>query len=142
MSDETQKIVEGARRDGRFSPEAFFFVYQALEFARYELDLGGSSDEAPPSSEEDPDRETSRHITGQQLCEAIRQFALRQFGYLAECVLKSWGITKTGDFGEIVYCLIQWELMKKTPNDRREDFDDVFDFHSGLCQSFRISLPD
>ena len=111
MSDETQKIVEGARRDGRFSPEAFFFVYQSLEFARHELDLGGSSDEAPPSSEEDPDRETSRHITGQQLCEALRQFALRQFGYLVECVLNSWGITKPGDFRCLLYCLLPLEFM-------------------------------
>ena len=42
-------------------------------------------------------------MTGQQLCEAIRQYALEQYGLMAQCVLNSCGVYTTGDFGEIVY---------------------------------------
>ena len=37
---------------------------------------------------------SSRHITGQQLCESCRQYAIDQYGYLARIVLDSWGIRK------------------------------------------------
>ena len=32
--------------------------------------------------------------------------------------------------------------MRKTPQDRREDFDDVYDFDQAFCQQFRIVLPE
>ena len=85
--------------------------------------------------------EEERHVTGQQLCEAIRQYAVGQYGMLAKNVLNEWGIRSTSDFGEIVFNLIDIGQMKKTDSDRREDFDDVFDFDEGLQRSFRISMP-
>ena len=48
-----------------------------------------------------------RHLTGQELCEAIRQYAVEEFGYLAKSVLNSWGVYKTRDFGNIVFNLIE-----------------------------------
>jgi uncharacterized repeat protein (TIGR04138 family) len=60
---------------------------------------------------------------------------------MAKCVLNSWGVHNTGDFGEIVFNLIRIGQMRKTKDDRREDFDDVFDFESGLTQSFQIKHP-
>jgi uncharacterized repeat protein (TIGR04138 family) len=51
-------------------------------------------------------------------------------------------VTKTGDFGEIVFNLIGIGQMRKTSDDRREDFDDVFDFDTGLEQSFKITRPE
>ena len=68
--------------------------------------------------------------------------ALEQYGLMAQTVLSSWGVTKTGDFGEIVFNLIGVGRMRKTPQDRREDFDDVFDFETGLNQSFRITWQE
>ena len=83
-----------------------------------------------------------RHLTGQQLCEASRRYALEHYGLLAKTVLKSWGILGTHDLGEIVYNLIRVDLMKKSEQDRREDFDGVFDFEQGLDQAFEFSAPD
>ena len=57
-------------------------------------------------------------------------------------MLNSWGVTCTGDFGEIVFNLIRIKQMKKTKDDRREDFDDVFDFDAGFQHSFQISAAD
>jgi len=32
--------------------------------------------------------------------------------------------------------------MHKTPDDRREDFDDVYDFEDGLTRRFQITMPE
>ena len=82
--------------------------------------------------------ETARHISGQQLCQAMRIYAHEQYGLLAKNVLNHWGIETTGDFGEIVFNLIEIGEMRKTPYDRREDFNDVFDFRQGFEHSFEI----
>ena len=50
------------------------------------------------------------------------------FGFMAATVLESWGIRSTGDFGNIVFNLIEYNVFSKTESDRREDFTDIFDF--------------
>ena len=61
---------------------------------------------------------------------------------MAQMVLNNWGIESTGDVGEIVYNLIRIGLMKKSDNDRREDFENVFDFEQAFCNDFKITMPD
>jgi uncharacterized repeat protein (TIGR04138 family) len=53
--------------------------------------------------------------------------------------LRNWGVSRTGDFGDIVYNLIDIGLMKKSDNDRREDFDDVYDFAEAFDRHFKIT---
>jgi uncharacterized repeat protein (TIGR04138 family) len=60
---------------------------------------------------------------------------------MAMTVLHSWGVHRTGDFGNIVFNLIDIGEMSKTKHDRREDFDDVYDFETELRQEFRIEPP-
>ena len=60
---------------------------------------------------------------------------------MAKTVLGSWGVHKTGDFGEIVFNLIRIGQMRKTPRDHREDFEDVYDFETALTQGFKITPP-
>ena len=55
---------------------------------------------------------------------------------MAKVVLNSWGIKSTSDIGEIVYNMINVDLMRKSPADRREDFDDVFDFQKAFRDEF------
>ncbi|HEY1064784.1 MAG TPA: Minf_1886 family protein [Pirellulales bacterium] len=121
--------------DPRYSLPAYFFVFDALRYAHQHLSLGASSASDEPGEEE-------RHVTGQEFCEAIRQYALEQFGYMTKVVLNSWGVYSTGDFGEIVYNLIRHGRMKKTDEDRREHFDDVFDFQKEFVDRFRFPPPD
>ena len=144
-TDPARRFAELLSRDKRYKLEAYVFVGEALDYAQKTLGLGtsrpASSAAAPrdPESTDEPPQE--RHVTGQQLCEAVRLYALEQYGLMAKCVLNSWGVQCTGDFGEIVFNLIGIEQMRKTEEDRREDFDDVFDFDDGLTGSFKISLP-
>ena len=81
-------------------------------------------------------------MTGQQLCEACRLYAIEQYGYLAKIVLANWGIHSTSDFGELVYNLIRIEQMRKSENDRREDFDDVYSFDDAFEPEFEFAAKD
>lgn len=136
MLDPSHPIVELLRKDGRYTLDAYAFVFEALNFAQNVLELGTErpTERAEAGEEEAP----QRHVTGQELCEAIRRLALEQYGYMAKTVLNSWGVRRTGDFGEIVFNLIGIGQMHKTPHDRREDFDDVYDFDVALQQDFKI----
>ena len=93
----------------------------------------------PATNDEGAEEKQDHHLTGQQLCQAIREYALEQFGFMSKTVLNSWGIHNTGDFGEIVYNLIRVKEMRKSKTDRREDFDDQFDFEVAFQPRFEIS---
>lgn len=81
----------------------------------------------------------NRNVSGEDLCWALREFALRRWGMLARLVLGRWGITRTGDFGEIVFTLIEHGMMQKEPHDTLEHFKAVYDFHEAMDRSFRIT---
>ena len=69
-----------------------------------------------------------RHVSGQELMEGLQAFAKEQFGPMAKHVLNSWQIMRTEDFGEIVFELVDQGILRKTEDDRLEDFADRFDF--------------
>ena len=135
MLDPAHPLAELLRRDKRYRLGAYVFVYDALQYAQQQLGMGAPAATIRSAG----DTEEERHITGQQLCEAIRQYAVEQYGGLAKNVLAHWGVRSTGDFGEIVFNLISIGQMRKTDSDRREDFDNVFDFDEGLSRCLRIA---
>ena len=132
------------REDRRYYAEAYVFVWEALNFAQQELGMGAEHVSEPVEAvpEDDETRQPQRHVTGQDLCAAIRRYAVKQFGYMAKVVLNSWGIKTTGDFGEIVFNLIRIGRMRKTKDDRREDFDNLYDFDAAFVHEFKFSIKD
>ena len=137
MQESTHPLTELLRRDNRYRFDAYVFVFDALRYGQEKMDLGRLADSAQPASD-DPfdDEEQARHVTGQELCEAIRRYALEQYGLMAKSVLNHWGVRETGDFGEIVFNLIDIGQMRKTDSDRREDFEHVYDFDEALADRF------
>ena len=133
MSPSIRAIAELLDRDRRYKLEAYQFIREALAYAHDVLRLHELPAHESPAAEGE---EEPRHITGQQLCEACRLYALDQYGYLAKMVLNSWGLKTTGDFGEIVYNLIQIQQMRKSGTDRREDFDDAYSFEEAFKPQF------
>lgn len=77
-----------------------------------------------------PDSEggASRHVTGQQLCMGLRDFAIEQYGVLAPAVLASWHVHRTEDFGRMVFALVELGELSKTPRDSMDDFRGAYDF--------------
>ena len=144
MLDPSHPIVELLKKDRRYAFEAYVFVFDALGYAQRVLGIGTERPSEPvgdPSQENEEEPVTEQHVSGQQLCGAIRQLALEQYGYMAKTVLNSWGIRSTGDFGEIVFNLIGIGQMRKTPQDCREDFEDVYDFDTAFERDFKITPP-
>ena len=142
MLDPSHPIAQLLEEDRRYPFEAYVFVFEALHYAQHALNMGAEGPGGPsaePSGEEQPSAE--RHVTGQELCEAIRRYALEQYGYMAKTVLNNWGMHGTSDFGEIVFNLIRIGQMRKTPSDTRVDFENVFDFDAALKQEFKIKPP-
>lgn len=152
-SRQRERIVQLLSEDQRYAWEAYVFVREALFYAQEVLEMGSPPDEEAESTaefaaskfeveeagDEDEAKRPERHLTGQQLCQAIRNYALEQYGYMAQAVLNHWGVRSTGDFGEIVYNLIRIEEMKQSPTDRREDFDDVYDFDEAFRRNYQIT---
>ncbi len=114
-------------RDPRYSLEAYAFVLESLNLAR-ERKLREARRAARGGATRGRRKSVSGHVTGRQLCLAARRLALRDYGLLAAAVLNAWGLRSTSDIGAVVYNLIASGDLDKTPADRPEDFDAVFDF--------------
>jgi uncharacterized repeat protein (TIGR04138 family) len=112
-------IEQMAAEDGRYHPQAFDFVYKALEHKLRQLG-------------------ERRHLTAEELLDGLRQLALERFGLLARTVLEQWGVSRTEDVGEMVYLLIEHGLLFKTEKDSKEEFKDVFDFRQAFDDSYRV----
>jgi len=137
MTKSLKRIAEVAKQDGRYKADAFFFVQQALAFAQ--LQRGRTKQRASRDDSDEPRSPLEPHLTGQELCAAIRGYAQELYGLMARVVLNSWGVRATSDFGEIVYRLIEIGEMTKSEHDQREDFDDVYDFRQAFERDYRIT---
>ena len=135
---EVPPLLKLLREDRRYKLEAYQFVRLGLTYAQDVLEVG----EAGESPAEAESSRVPRHVTGRDLCLALKRLAHEQYGRLGKLVLASWGIRSTGDFGEIVYNLIKIGEMSKSASDRREDFDNVFDFDQALCREFAITKEE
>ncbi len=113
------------KEDPRFDRRAYTFLRQALDQTVKDL------------KKRHPERTArSQHVSGPELLDGIRAYALDQFGPLAKTVLNSWGITRCSDFGDLVFNLIDYKIFSKTDSDRREDFAEIYDFDEAFVKPF------
>ena len=110
-------------KDPRYQSDAYLFVKDALEYTQKLVVK--------------PTRDEIRHVSGQELLEGIRAFALTQFGPMAAMVFEEWGVRRCEDFGEIVFNMVEIGLLGKTEKDSRADFQNGYDFDAAFRQPFR-----
>jgi uncharacterized repeat protein (TIGR04138 family) len=127
-------LAELVARDPRYAYEAYEFVYEALNHTQKLLGRTAPTDPAQVEKE--------HHVSGKELLEGIRDLALREFGLMARTVFHLWGIQRTDDFGEIVFNLVEANLMSKTDEDTRQDFHEVYNLDQALVQGYRIELEE
>jgi uncharacterized repeat protein (TIGR04138 family) len=139
MSSYRDELGRVIAMDPRYSLEAYAFVLESLHLARSRKIRQAKKAERARGPRPRRGRSTlkgkadpSGHVTGKQVCHAARRLALRQFGLMAVPVLEQWGLRTTSDIGEIVFNLIASGDLDKTSDDRRSDFDDVYDFATAL----------
>lgn len=99
--------------DKRYKPDAYEFVLQGLNFTQAKL-------------------KKQTHISGAELAQGLRDYAIGQYGALAGSVLSYWGISRTRDFGNIVFNMIEKKLLAKTDKDSLDDFNGLYDFKTAF----------
>lgn len=100
-------------RERRFHEHAYLFVLTALEYCQSQL-------------------AERRHIAGRELALACRDLALTRYGVIARLVLEHWGIRSTADIGDVVFTLVDLNLLISQPADSRDDFLGVYEFEEAF----------
>jgi len=117
-----KSVVSILKRDNRFDPHAYFFLKEALDFTLKRIsDSNGGQ---------------ARHVSGPELLEGCRDYALEQFGPMASTLMTEWSVRKCQDVGDMVFHLIEEQVFGKQDSDKKEDFSEVFDFTDSLIVPF------
>lgn len=109
-----ETVSEIFKKDPRYQPDAYFFLVEALDSTVKNI------------RKTQPDH--GRHVSGKELLDGIKAYALEEFGPLTHTVFSEWGIHVTQDFGEIVFSLVAAGRLGKTEKDSIEDFKNAYDF--------------
>lgn len=116
----------------RFHPDAYEFLRVALRYTVRRMHR-----QATPESREDREEQ---HVTGEELLDGIRRFALEHFGLMTITVFEHWGIHCTEDFGRMVFELVERGEMFKTDSDELSDFFDVYEFDDVFTRRYEINV--
>ncbi len=108
-------------KDPRYNAEAYLFLMKGLNFTVSRL-------------------EKRRHVSGQELSEGLKLYAIEQFGPMARTVLENWGVSSTEDFGNIVFNMIEAKLLSKTETDSIDDFKGAYDFKEAFDRAVKYKL--
>ena len=120
--NEFEKALEPiVAKDPRYAREAYQFLREALDHTQLELVRAGGK---------------ARHVSPTELLEGLRQCALSQFCPMALTVLDDWGVRSGEDWGEIVFNLIEQQVLAKTERDSKDDFRGGYDFHEAFHKPF------
>ena len=113
--------------DPRYQRDAYAFLRDALDFTtKQQKKVKGVS---------------VRHVTGPELLDGVRQYALKEFGPLVMTVFDSWGIHSCEDIGNMVFNLIGAGVFGRTEEDSIEDFKNVYDFGEAFMKPFAPAKP-
>jgi uncharacterized repeat protein (TIGR04138 family) len=123
-----EQLRKLALADGRYSPEAFRFLFESLDHA---LRLAGRENA----------QGTSRHLDGREVLAGMRACATELFGPLAAQVWRSWGVNSSLDWGRIVFLMVDAGLLKRQETDSIDDFGDGFDFDEVFVERYQPTLP-
>ena len=126
MNDPFSTAVDAiVARDARFERDAYLFIRDALEYTtkQQKKKSGGLPAE--------------HHVSGPQLLEGVRLYALSQYGPMVPTVFEHWRVRSCGDIGAIVFNLIEAREFGKSDQDTIEDFRSGYDFDEAFVQPFR-----
>jgi len=113
--------------DPRYQRDGYIFLRDALDFTtKQQKKVKGVS---------------VRHVTGPELLDGVRRYALKEFGPMVMTVFDNWGIRSCEDIGNMVFNLISAGVFGKTEEDSIEDFKNVYDFEEAFVRPFAPVKP-
>lgn len=110
--------------DSRYSCGAYYFLREALDYTMKD------------SFDSDASSRLSQHISGQELLEGIKHYALERYGPMAFELFKSWGVNNCKDFGNIVFNLVDCQVLGKNESDSPKDFEKGYNFKKTFQEPF------
>jgi uncharacterized repeat protein (TIGR04138 family) len=114
--------------DARYQRDGYIFLRDALDFTtKQQKKIKGVS---------------VRHVTGPELLDGVRRYALKEFGPMVMTVFDSWGIRSCEDIGHMVFNLIGAGVFGKTEQDSIKDFKNVYDFDEAFVKPFAPAKPE
>ncbi len=128
MSDFEASVEKLVVLDPRYPREAYLYLRSALDHTQALYNRTG-------------------HVSVNELLEGIREYTLKQYGPMSALLLEEWGIRSCVDLGELVFNLIEAGELRKTEQDRREDFAAGYRFYDAFRKPYlpteaRSPAPD
>ena len=120
--NEVIRVIQ--KDDPRYAKGAYYFLRHALDYSLKTLHERGELNQ-------------TNHLSGQQLLDGIRLYAIQEFGPMARSVLEHWGVRNCEDFGNMVFNLVDCKVLGKTEKDSPDDFSGGYDFRTAFDQPFR-----
>ena len=114
------------KEDSRYNKGAYFFVRKALDFTLKGIANGENKETLRKSN----------HVSGGELLDGIRKFALDQFGPMTLTVFEHWGVTESSNFGDVVFNLVEYGVFGKTERDSKADFKARYNFNEAFVAPF------
>jgi uncharacterized repeat protein (TIGR04138 family) len=133
-----QALEQIQAKDSRYARDAYLFVREALDHTQKNV-IKAARESRSAHDTRKPEELAVRHVTGQELLDGIRIYALEQFGPMVPTVFEEWGLHQCSDFGEIVFNMVEIGLLAKTEKDSREDFKNGYSFDDAFRKPF---LPE
>lgn len=122
---ELQKALEAiVRDDSRYAVGAYIFVRMGLDYTIKRL------------AARDKNRK-DRNVSAAELLDGIRAFALESFGQMAYTLLSEWGVKTCSDFGNIVFNLVDAQILSAAKGDKIEDFYNGYDFKEAFVAPYQ-----
>lgn len=122
FTNTVERIVD---KDPRFSVEAYAFISDAVLYTTHKIESDSPAKQ--------------HHITGKELLDGIKDFAMQQFGPIAPAVLRHWGLNDSMAIGHVVFNMVNNQLLGKSQKDTIDDFKHGFDFDMEFSKPF---LPE
>jgi uncharacterized repeat protein (TIGR04138 family) len=130
-------------KDTRYHRDAYQFLREALDYTQKKA---GKEYRVPSEARDTatleeakavaPKEEEQKHVSGQELLEGIRDYALKEFGPMVMTVFEEWGIRSCKDFGEMVFLLVDHRILRKTDKDSHADFENGYDFYEAFRKPY------
>ncbi len=107
-----KQIAKIIKKDATYPESAYEFMTEVVHFA---------------TQNQPKDQNLSRHVGARKIVQNTVIYALQEYGYFAKEVLVQLNILNAKDIGNIIFNLIEVELLHQSEEDSLDDF--MFDLN-------------
>jgi uncharacterized repeat protein (TIGR04138 family) len=128
QESENRAIEAILAEDARYAVEAYELVVDALREAARRRRKSGRGPKVA-------------RLDAAGLLDAVREFALDEYGPMTFTLLESWNLRACRDIGEVVFNLARRGVVSLESGDRVEDFEKGFSFDEAFRLPFEPARP-